>query len=135
MPFGGRRPGVLSRFPRRGIVADVNERKSSRRHRHRFQEPRMNRQPALPGIAAKLLALVVGGALLVLGALFSVALFAIVAFLGLVAGGYVWWKTRALRQAMRQRRPEGQVIDGEAVVVEERFVHEEKVLPEEPPRD
>jgi hypothetical protein len=43
---------------------------------------------------------------------------AVVVAVGLVVWGYFWWKTRALRQAMRERPPGGHVVEGEAVVVE-----------------
>lgn len=76
-----------------------------------------------PGPLAKFFALVLGTLLLVLGLMFSVVLLAVVAVLGLGAWGYFWWKTRALRQAMREQAERtgngGTIIEGEAVVVEE----------------
>lgn len=63
--------------------------------------------------------LVAGGVLLVLGLVFSAVLIAVVAVLGLAAWGYLRWKTRKLRRTMAEPPPEGQVIEGEAVVVEE----------------
>jgi hypothetical protein len=77
-----------------------------------------------PGLLNKLFALMVGATLLILGFMFSVVVLAIVAVLGVIGFGYFWWKTRALRKAIRERPPanvfdEGQVIiDGEARVVE-----------------
>jgi hypothetical protein len=55
---------------------------------------------------------------------FSVVLFAALLAFGLIAGGYIWWKTRALRkhlraqfEAMQARAPAkpeaGEVIEGE----------------------
>lgn len=76
-------------------------------------------QSAPPGPLARLAALVLGAILLVLGFMFSLVLIAIVAVVALAAWGYFWWKTRALRQAMRERPAGGHVIDGEAVVVDE----------------
>jgi membrane protein implicated in regulation of membrane protease activity len=85
-----------------------------------------------PGLLGKLVALLVGAGLLVLGFMFSVVLLAIVAFIGSIAFAYFWWKTRALRKAVReQRQPEshtGDVIEGEAVVVEEATVRTVTVL-------
>ena len=90
-----------------------------------------------PGLLGKLFALVIGAILLVLGFMFSVVLLAVVAVAGLGAWGYFWWKTRALRKAMREHRPGGDecghVIDGEAIVVEEYRVSARNVLPREPP--
>jgi Flp pilus assembly protein TadB len=89
-----------------------------------------------PGLLGKLFVLVITAILLVLGFMFSVVLLTVVAVLGLVAFAYFWWKTRALRKAMRERQPagtggdadviEGDVIEGEAVVVEEYRVKEER---------
>lgn len=78
-----------------------------------------------------LFALIAGLALLVLGFMFSVVLLAVVAVAGLGIWSYVWWKTRKLRRAMREQAPNGQVIDGEAVVVEEYRVVSKTVLPSE----
>jgi len=74
-----------------------------------------------PGLLGKLLALVVGMVFLVAGLVFSIVIFAVIAGAGLAAWGYFWWKTRALRQAMRQQaaRAHENVIDGEAIVVDE----------------
>ncbi len=81
-----------------------------------------------------LLALIAGVVLLILGVMFSVVLLAVVGVAGLGLWGYVWWKTRKLRGAMRQQAPGGQVIDGEAIVVEEYSVISRDALPSDPPR-
>ncbi|MDO8789630.1 MAG: hypothetical protein Q7J42_16270 [Sulfuritalea sp.] len=91
-----------------------------------------------PGLLAKLFALIAGVVVLVLGFMFSLILLTVVVVLGLGALGYFWWKTRALRKAMREnpkggRDTGGQVIDGEATVVTEYRVTERIVLPHEPP--
>ena len=82
----------------------------------------------------KAFALLAGAILLILGFMASVVVFAIVAVLGLALWGYVWWKTRKLRRTMQEQAPDGQVIDGEAVVVEEYTVTTHNVLPGEAPR-
>ena len=79
----------------------------------------------------KVFAVMVGAILLVLGFMFSVVLLAVIAVIGLAAFGYFWWKTRGLRKAMRERSPTGQVIDGEAIVVEECQASERHVLPDD----
>lgn len=96
-------------------------------------------QPAsTPGVLGKAVALVAGAILLVVGFMFSLILVAFIAIAGLTAWGYFWWKTRALRKAMRERTParepagSGQVIDGEAVVVEEFRAEQSLVLPDDP---
>lgn len=75
------------------------------------------------GPLQKLFAFVVGTILLVLGLMFSVVVLAGLVAVGLAVWAYLWWKTRDLRRAMREapvdRRPGGDIIEGEAVVVEE----------------
>lgn len=80
------------------------------------------------------LALLTSAILLVLGFMFSLVILAVIAVLGLVAWGYFWWKTRKLRRAMKESCPDGQVIDGEAIVVEEYRGETKNVLPDDPPR-
>lgn len=77
-------------------------------------------RPTEPGPLGKLVALLAGMILLVAAFMFSVVILAIVSVVGLAAWGYFWWKTRALRRAMRENTSaNGQVIDGEAVVVDD----------------
>ncbi len=91
-----------------------------------------------PGLLSKLLALIVGATLLILGFMFSVVVLAVVAVLGVIGFGYFWWKTRALRKAMRERPPtavfdEGQIIiDGEARVIEGELLIERPPAQETP---
>lgn len=89
------------------------------------------------GPLAQALALVVGAILLVLGFMFSLVLLAVFVAVGLMLGAWFFWKTRHLRKAMREagamRNPpaDGDVIEGEAVVVEEYRVSETSVLPDD----
>lgn len=71
------------------------------------------------GPLGKFLTPLAGAILLIVGFMFSLVIFAVVAVVGLAVGAYLWWKTRELRKAMRERPAGGQVIDGEAVVVDE----------------
>jgi UPF0716 family protein affecting phage T7 exclusion len=82
----------------------------------------------------QLFAITAGAALLVIGFMFSVALFAFIAITGLIAWGYFWWKTRALRKVMAQRTrskesSDGDVFEGEAVIVEEQPNYTIDLLP------
>ncbi len=81
-------------------------------------------------------ALLVGAVLLVLGVLFGLALLVVVAVLGLGVWAWLWWKTRTLRRAARDAASTtptgGQIIEGEAVVVEEDCVSVEQALPRAP---
>lgn len=80
----------------------------------------------------KLLTLVSGVVVLVLGLMFSVVVLIAVVVIGLMVWGYLWWKTRELRRAMREATVDqrggggasgsesgGAVIEGEAVVIDE----------------
>ena len=79
------------------------------------------------------LALLTSAIVLILGFMFSVVVLAVVAVLGLAVWGYVWWKTRKLRRAMREQAAAGQVIDGEAIVVEEYRARTKNISPGDPP--
>ncbi|TRZ89291.1 MAG: hypothetical protein D4R84_18050 [Rhodocyclaceae bacterium] len=94
----------------------------------------MTRAAPPTGPLEQVLALVAGAILLVLGFMFSVVLLAVFVVVGLTLGAWFFWKTRNLRKAMREagamRRPppDGDVIEGEAVIVEEYRVSEKPDL-------
>jgi len=74
------------------------------------------------GPLEKLFAFVGGTILLVLGLMFSVVVLAGLVTVGLAVWAYLWWRTRELRRAMREApvgRQRGDIIEGEAVVVED----------------
>ena len=80
--------------------------------------------PPQAGPVQKLLTLVIGIVLLVLGLMFSVVVLIGLIVIGLLIWGYLWWKTRAIRRVLRQAQAttpaaNGDVIEGEAVVVDE----------------
>jgi fatty acid desaturase len=62
----------------------------------------MNSAPQPPSLAAKILALVGGAILLVLGFMFSLVLLSVLVVVGLALGAWFFWKTRHLRKAMRE---------------------------------
>jgi Flp pilus assembly protein TadB len=62
------------------------------------------RQGTPPGPLAKLAAFVLSAGFLVLAFMFSLVALAVVAVLGVVLGGWLWWKTRAMRKQMQQMR-------------------------------
>ena len=80
-------------------------------------------QRAPQSLIGKLLAFVLSAALLVLGFMFSLAALAVIAVAGLTLGGWLWWKTRALRRHLREKadarqgapRSGGQIIEGEVI--------------------
>jgi len=87
-----------------------------------------------PGLLARVLSVIVGLVLLTAAFMFSLVFFAVVAVAGLLFWMYFMWKTRALRQQLRERMDEqvragafeppvsgpaagGEIIEGEAVRV------------------
>jgi Flp pilus assembly protein TadB len=67
------------------------------------------------GFLGKLLAVAIGAVVLVLAVMFSLVVFAVVVTAGLLLGGYLWWKTRALRKQMRERPAGERIIQGEVI--------------------
>ncbi len=72
------------------------------------------RAPAT-GIATRILTGIAGVIGLTLAFTLSVVVLAAVAGVAVLAGAYIWWKTRALRRSLRERSPGGRVIEGEVV--------------------
>lgn len=91
-----------------------------------------------PGLLGRVLGLAAGAVLLVAALMFSVVIFAFALAAGLMAWGYVWWKTREVRRQMREQmetqrdgqrmgqppwgeqhggepQPGGRVIEGEVI--------------------
>ncbi len=73
------------------------------------------RAPRAPGLLGRLAAFAIGAMLLAAALMLSAVVFAIALGAALVLGGYLWWKTRALRRQMRERPPGGHVIEGEVI--------------------
>ncbi len=76
---------------------------------------------APPTFVGRLVGFVVGAAMLVLAFVFSIVVFAVLAALAVIAGGWLWWKTRHVRRDLREAqarvRPNEREVRGEAVVV------------------
>lgn len=84
-----------------------------------------------PGPLGKIFAAVIGVLTLAAAFMFSLVFVAVIAVAGLIAWGYFWWKTRALRKHLREQQAaapfgqaaaeagvaSGDVIEGEAVRV------------------
>jgi membrane protein implicated in regulation of membrane protease activity len=71
-----------------------------------------------PGPLGKLLAYILGALLLAGAFMFSLVVLVLAAMAGSALLLYFWWKTRKLRREMAAHPPGGNVIEGEAVVVE-----------------
>jgi membrane protein implicated in regulation of membrane protease activity len=67
------------------------------------------------GWFGRLLAVVVGSVFLVVAAMLSVVLLAVLFAVGVIVVGYLWWKTRALRKQARAFGDDGRTIDVEVV--------------------
>ena len=60
----------------------------------------------------KVVAVLMGVALVAGAVVLSVVFIAVAFAVALVVGGYFWWRTRHLRKQMRQRFQQGDVIEG-----------------------
>ncbi|MFN4325425.1 MAG: hypothetical protein ACK4FP_06005 [Azonexus sp.] len=96
------------------------------------QDPPFGSKPpgqAAPGPLAKLIAFLLSAAFLTLALMFSLVAVAVVAVLGIGLGGWLWWKTRALRKQMRatEARRTGHAATaapGNSTIIEGEFVRE-----------
>jgi uncharacterized protein HemX len=68
-----------------------------------------------PSLLAKVLAVVIGAALLVVGFAVSLVMLAVVLGAGLAIGGFVWWKTRGLRKQLREQTMRAQEMHEQPV--------------------
>lgn len=66
-------------------------------------------------LLAKVMAVVIGAALLVVGFAVSLVMLAVVLGAGIVVGGFVWWKTRDLRRQIREQAIPAQQTHDEQV--------------------
>ena len=69
----------------------------------RLRQSGVTMRPGAPSLLAKVLAVVIGAALLVVGFAVSLVMLAVVLGAGIVIGGFVWWKTRDLRKQIREQ--------------------------------
>ncbi len=95
---------------------------------HRHSNP-FHARAAFPrppqSLLGKLLTLIFSLALLVLAFMFSLVALAVVAVGGTLFAGWLWWKTRALRQAMRDAAPAPAAgTGGEVRIIEGEFIRE-----------
>ena len=69
---------------------------------------------------------------MVLAFMFSLVALAVVAVLGVALGGWLWWKTRAMRKQMQQMREAAQQMGGEQPVRSDQVI-EGEFIREVPP--
>jgi uncharacterized protein HemX len=92
----------------------------------------LNSQSKPPSPLRKFAALVATAALVSLVLMFSAVLLAVIAIIGTVAGGYLWWKTRHVRKMMRDLQHQEMAPHAEA---SNDAVFEGKVIRVVDPRD
>lgn len=73
----------------------------------------------MKNLFGRAIAIIAGAALFVGAFVVSIVFFAVVLAIGLVIGGYIFWKTRHLRKQMRQRYDGRDVIEGTVISSEE----------------
>ncbi len=82
---------------------------------HRVSGTGTHAQVSGSGLLGKVLTFVTGAALLVVGLMFSLLVFALAATAGGLILGFLWWKTRDLRKQMREPPHGGRVFEGEVI--------------------
>lgn len=73
----------------------------NQRQYQQFGYNALGRPPQSP--LAKLIAFVLSAVFLVLAFMFSLVALAVVAVVGVVLGGWLWWRTRQLRQEIKRQ--------------------------------
>lgn len=76
-----------------------------------------------PSLAVRILTALLGAAFLFVAFMFSLVVLAVAVSAGLLAWGYIWWKSRKLhrqmreqiREQMREQRSEARIIEGEVI--------------------
>ena len=86
-------------------------------HEHPLRFGGNGPRPRAPssGLLGRILAGIVSAIALMVVFMLSIVVFAAVASVAMVAGTYLWWKTRALRRQLRERPPGGHIIEGEVI--------------------
>ena len=98
----------------------------------------MNERPASKlsappaGFLGRLLGILLSIALLVLGAMFSLVALAMVAVVGTLFAGWLWWKTRSLRHEMQKMAemtgaPQQAAHATDSAIIEGEWIREDAV--------
>lgn len=87
---------------------------TDKRRKDFFQQ--FSPRPGQPrSLLQKIVTVAIAAGVFALALMFSVVVFALVLTVGVVAWGYLWWKSRDLRRKMRENPPGGLVIEGEVI--------------------
>lgn len=87
-------------------------------------QARMQFARAPQSLAGRVITFILSAVFLVLAFMFSLVALAVVAVGALIFAGWFWWKTRALRKAMREGAPIEPTAPGADQVIEGEFVRE-----------
>lgn len=63
-----------------------------------------------PSLLRKIVGVIVTVAVAIVALMFSVVFFAVIAVIGVIAGTYLWWKTREVRKQMRAFAEQNQSV-------------------------
>ncbi|CAN7778808.1 hypothetical protein LJR267_010277 [Paraburkholderia hospita] len=85
------------------------------KQQERLRQNGATMRPSPPSLFAKVVAVVIGAALLVVGFAVSLAMLAVVLGAGIAIGGFVWWKTRDLRKQLREQAMRAQQMHEQQV--------------------
>jgi Flp pilus assembly protein TadB len=114
------------------MTANENPHDESTMNQQQRHQSTNSGHPA-PGFLGKLLAFVLSIGLFALAFIFSLAALAVVAVVGVIFAGWLWWKTRALRQQVKEAAATGyrggNIIEGEVVRTTDAPPRSERQLP------
>ena len=85
------------------------------KQQERLRQNGATMRPGPSSLLAKVLAVVIGAAFLVVGFAVSLVMLAVVLGVGIAIGGFVWWKTRDLRKQLREQAMRAQQMHEQQV--------------------
>jgi Flp pilus assembly protein TadB len=68
-----------------------------------------------PSLLGRIVAVILGAAFLILAFMFSLVVLVVAVTGGLLAWAYLWWKSRKLRQQIREQPSGMRIIEGEVI--------------------
>ena len=71
--------------------------------------------PGGSGLLGRVMTGVASIVVLMVAFILSFVIFAAVAGISLIAAGYIWWRTRALRRHVREHSRAGRIIEGQVI--------------------
>ena len=80
-----------------------------------FARSRARFRMQTPSLLGRIVAIILGAAFLILAFMFSLVVLVVAVTGGLLAWAYLWWKSRKLRQQIREQSPGMRIIEGEVI--------------------